>query len=1062
MDMLYRILFGLLIFILAPLVSAAVTVAPDTVPYGRASEVMVTINGAASPGTRFVLEAGGPFVEQELPLTYKVQDMALGNGLAYLAGGEQGLRIINVGTPGAPKLVGHFAASPAVRVVVDSGLALITDGANALEMVDVSDARHPKAVGHYRSDRPITDVFVDGGYAYLLLEKASVVVLDIRFPANATMLSRYALEGEAGKLFVEGNRIYVANGARGLAVLDASDKSHLKLAGRYVVTGSAMDVAVQNGLALVARGVGGLGVFDVADPARIKWLGSHSRLGNVVGLEIQGRQALVWNDRAELMLLDISKPSMPTITASYRTTHNVASAGLDGGKVIVVTPSALQVLDFSGVPPQFSNENLDVGQGVNFGGERRLFIRDNIAYVSDWFAGLHLYDISDPPRPKLLSTFHTPGSAKGVVVRGDYAFVADDDRGLLVLNIKDPRQPMQVANLPTNGLAYTPKLVGDLLYLASHRGGFQIINVRDPGAPAIIADVDTPGKAWSLEVAGDVLYVADDASGMLVFDVRDPRRPRQIGTFSPGGAAEDVVVRGDTAYVAFFDQGFYVLDIKNPADPKVLGHTSTPGNARVIELKGNLAYVTDWFAGVQVIDISDAHHPAIIGSYDTSGAAWGIGIKGDYAYIGDWWGGFAVLDISSPASPTLAGHYHAPSQPRNQVMQVAVQGRTSAVGAGRAGTAAVQGRTSAVGAGDGMDAGGRATQGAVAGRAGTAAAQGKFAFTANSATGLQVFDITNPLNPTWATGVDINGTVNAIWLDGQVAYLAVDNGEDEGLVMADIRNPYQTHRIGGMSIVGGALGVQVHNGRAYVASSRAGLIVMDVKNPGHPQRIAVYPAKLNDVWVDNDRIFIATVDRGLEVLDMDLKPISRYKMSHEAVLVRARGDTAFLYEKGVGIRVLDVSGENVRPIALFETGEALSDIMLEDDLLYATGQQSGLMVVDISSLTQPEIQAIYPLTQRAGKVTLTNNTALLGGADIITAVKLQPPIILTKVGEKKLRAVIPKDMPIGAYNVVEVDAKGGKVRSRNALKIEMQRFSKPKITHEEFQRLLQEQRKLRQ
>ncbi|MEQ6341152.1 MAG: hypothetical protein M3A44_05720 [Gammaproteobacteria bacterium] len=1009
MTMLHRVLFWLLIFVTAPLESATVVVAPDTVPYGRAAEVMVTANGAVSPGSRFVLEPGGPFVTQELPLKYKVRDMALRDGLVYLAAGEQGLRIIDAGMPGAPKLVGHFSANPAVRIVVDSGLALITDGATALEMVDVSDASHPKAVGHYRSDRPITDVFVDGGYAYLLLDKASVAVLDIRSPENAVVLSRYALEGEAGKLFVAGDRVYVANGARGLTALDASDKSQLKPAGRYAVTGGAMNVAVQDGLALVARGVGGLGVFDVSDPARVTWLGSHSRLGNVTGLKIQGRQALVWNDRAELMLLDIAKPAMPVIIASYRTTYNVASAELNGGEVIAATPSALQVLDFSGVPPQFSNENMDVGQGVNFGGERRLFIRDSIAYVSDWFSGLHLYDISDPHRPKLLSTFHTPGSAKGVVVRGDYAFVADDDRGLLVLNIKDPRQPMQVANLPTNGLAYTPKLVGDLLYLASHRGGFQIIDVSNPGAPAIIADVDTPGKAWSLEVAGDVLYVADDASGMLVFDVSDPRRPRQIGTFSPGGAAEDVVVRGDTAYVAFFDQGFYVLDIKNPAELKVLGHTSTPGNARVIELKGALAYVTDWFAGVQVIDISDAHHPAIIGSYDSSGAAWGIGIKGNYAYIGDWWGGFVVLDISNPASPALVGHYHAPSQPQNQVMQVA--------------------------------------------------AQGKFAYTANSATGLQVFDITNHLNPTWATGLDINGTAKAVWLDGPVAYLAVEGGEDEGLVVADIRNPYQTHRIGGMKIVGGAQGVQVYNGRAYVASSRAGLIAMDVKNPGQPQHLAAYPAKLNDVWVDSNRIFIATVDRGLEVLDTVLKPILRYKTDHEFALVRARGDTVFLYEKGVGIHVLDVGVKNVRQIALFETGEELSGITLEDDVLYAAGQQSRLMAVDISSLTQPKIRAIYPLTQRVGKVTLTNNIALLGGADIITAVKLLPSIELTIIGEKKMQAIIPKDMPLGAYNIVQIDRNGGKEISHNALKIEMPRFSKPKITPEEFQRLLQEQKK---
>ncbi|MDX1252414.1 MAG: hypothetical protein IDH49_09260 [Gammaproteobacteria bacterium] len=767
----------------------------------------------------------------------------------------------------------------------------------------------------------------------------------------------------------------------------------------------AVAVAVQGDVTLVARG-GGLTVFDTADPSHPKWLGSHGRLGNVAGVRMRGQRAVVWNDCAEVILLDIARPSLPSVIAIWRGTENAVDAWFGEGEddVMVAMPSKVQVIDFSAMPPHFSNQNLDVGQGVNFGGERRLFIRDDIAYVADWFSGVHLYDIRDPRRPRLLSTYHTPGSAKGVWVAGDYAFVADDDWGLQVLNVKDPVRPMPVASLATNGLAYTPKLVGNVLYLASHRGGFQLIDVSRPAFPQIIVDVDTPGKAWSLDVAGNTLFVADDSSGILVFDVSEPRQPRQIGAFTPGGAAEDVVVRGNVAYAAFFDQGFYVLDISNPAQPKPLGHVATPGNARAIALQGDLAYVTDWFAGVQVIDVTDPTHPAIIGSYDTSGAAWGIGLKGDHAYIGDWWGGFAVLDISAPKRPALAGHYHA----RGQVTQVA--------------------------------------------------AQGKFAFTANGANGMQVFDISNPLNPTWATGVDVEGTVRSIWLDGSLAYLAVDGGADEGLMRVDVRNPYQPHVVDKVKISGGALNARTHEGRAYVMTSR-GLVVVDGVDPAQTRPLAAY--KVNDVWGDNGRVFLAT-DHGLAMFDTRHKEKLHHKSTTEALLVRARGNEVFVHERGAGIRILDIAGGDFRQTGLFATDEPLSDLRLEGEILYATARDSGLLAINIADPAQPVIQAIYPLVQPATRIEISSGAALLGGGDIITSVRLLPPVAQTSAGDGKIQLEIPKDLPLGSYDLVRLRPDGGREVSRNALKIEMPRFSKPKITPEEFQRLLREQRKLRE
>jgi len=853
---------------------------------------------------------------------------------------------------------------------------------------------------------------VQGGYVYLLLDKTTISVIDMRMPLAPIELARYSLDSEAKNIFVAGNHIYAAQPGYGLTIIDAVDKSHLKQIGARTVSGGATAVTVQNDVALVTGAEHGVTLLDVADPAHVKWLSSHSRLGQVAGIAAYADKVVLWNDQNELISLDIGNPEFPSIAASYRNyginldwpdADWLHAVWLDEGTVLAASQSTLQSIDFSSTPPLFSNENLDTGQGVNFGGERRLYVDGNIAYVADWFSGLHLYDLSTPSRPRLISSFHTPGSAKGVVVRDGRAYVADDDHGLQVVDVRDPLHPAHIASLATNGLAYTPKLSGDLLYLASHRGGFQIIDVSDATVPKLVANIDTPGKAWSLEVSGTTLLVADDAAGVLVFDVSDASHPKQIGAFNPGGAAEDIVVRGDTAYAAFFDRGFYVLDISNPAQPRQIGHTPTPGNARGIALKDDLAYVTDWFAGIQVIDISNKRIPVIVGGYDTSGAAWGIAINGGHAYIGDWWGGFTVLDISNPAKPTLVDRYQA----RGRVMHIA--------------------------------------------------AQGKFAYAAMDNGGVHIFEITNPLNPTWITAAEVEGNISGLLLEGTVIYVAVGSGKDSGLVLIDVRNPFQARRTRHLAVEGGVQRIRSGMGRVYF-SGDYGLGVIDPSDPDRAKSWSNQAAKINDLWIEGKRILLAT-SQGLEVLDDQLNLKLHFQTAHPAGIVRARNNKVFLYGTALGMRVLDVSSAKVRPISSFAAAETLSDMIVEGDEIYATGTDGNLLVIDIAAPVRPRIKWMYPLTRPATGIKIINGAALLAGNDIITSVRLLPPVTVKRHGKKEIRVLLPKDMPSGTYDMVDIAPDGKASFSRNILNIETPRFSKPDITTEEFQQLLQEQRK---
>ena len=982
--------------------SASKALQANITPLARDSVIRLPSPGGANH--QFALMPGVPYLKHTLQMPHHIRDIAAHRGHGLLAAGEQGLLIAETDATGSINIsASHATQGRSIRVVSENDHAWLVNDDGEIIQLDIADMANPVELGRCRSYPDVTDIAVQGGYIFLLLGTATIAVIDMRAPQTPVELSRLELDDKTKKIFVSGDRLYAAQPGYGLAILDISDKDRIRQIGRHEVSGGATAITVQDEVALVARRIDGIVLLDVSDPAHVKWLGSHSRVGRVTGLAAYANKILLWNDNDELISLDTSSPGLPAIAATYRGNGTEAAIWIDDKAVLAVNPSGLQSIDFSAIPPQFSNENLDAGQGVNFGGQRRLHIDGDIAYVADWFSGLHLYDISTPNRPRLLSSFHTPGSAKGVVVRDGRAFVADDDHGLQVVDVHDPLHPAHIASLATNGLAYTPKLAGNLLYLASHRGGFQIIDVSDATVPRLLANVDTPGKAWSLEVAGNTLLVADDAAGVLVFDVSDAYHPKQIGAFNPGGAAEDVVVRGDTAYAAFFDLGFYVLDISNPSRPRQIGHTPTAGNARGIALKNDFAYVTDWFAGIQVIDIGNRKAPSITGGYDTSGAAWGIAIRDEHAYIGDWWGGFAVLDISDPKKPALADRY----QSRGKVMQIE--------------------------------------------------AQGKFAYAAMDNGGVHVFEITNPLNPTWITAVEIDGNITGLLQEGSVIYVAVGSGKDSGLVMIDASNPFQARRTRHLAVEGGVQRIRKGADRLYF-SGDYGLGVIDPTDPDRAKSWANQSAKINDLWIEARHIYLATA-QGLDVLDDQLKLKSHYKTPGEASMVRAQGTKVFLYGAAMGVRVLDASSNRVRQVSGFIPADTLFDMAVEGGKLYVTGSSGYLLELDSAGQNRPQPRWMYPLSMPASGIKIINGAALLAGNDIVTSVKLLPPVEVVRRGKREVRLSLPKELPPGTYDMVDISPSGGSSISRNILNIDTPRFSKPDITPEEFQQLLQEQRK---
>lgn len=968
---------------------AGITVTPTQLTQGKATDISVKMPGPVAI-KQLYLSPGGPLLRQKWSLPHPGQDLVWDDKHVYIAAGTGGLLVLNRDNADYP-IQGRVSFGDAVHKlsIVYGHAWLGTD--SGIYTADIRDPGAPRLRAFINTRQAVSDIATTERYA-VVAAGDEIRVFDSRKPGQLAAPVILHLPHPALAVAVYDNQLFVAEGDAGVERYQILDDQPLQLEGHYQTTGPAVDIQADKAVVAVALRSNGLLLLDPQHKA-LTWLGSHQQAGDVTRLYMdqQAGQIIVGNTQDQVMLVDISNPRLPTVIASRQLAATPTGLQLAGEQLLLLDADTLQQIDFSFTPPTYSNEGLDFGQGVNYGGERRVYIRDNIAYVADWFSGIHLYDISTPARPRLLSSFHTDGSSKGIIVRGDYAYVGDDDHGLQIINIKDPRKPRRAAQLATPGLAYIPVLDGNRLYLAGHRGGFQIIDVSNPEQPRLLGDFDTQGKTWAIRVRNNIAYIADDDSGLMMFDVSNPDKIQLIGQFSPGGAAEDVILDGNIAYVAFFDRGVYAIDIRDPGYPKKIAHIATPGNARGLVRNGKLLYVADWLSGIQIHDVSDPARPRFVGSYDTVGAAWGLAVVPPYAYVMDWWGGFSVLNIANPAKPTLAGRYHQ----RDRIYAVATQDNV--------------------------------------------------AYAASGSGGLQIYDIKNPLNPTWMTGVDLDSPAIAVVVHGERAYVAT---QDRHIAVIDISNPFMAYQRRQIRVRYPIAALQAQGDWLLVNHKDKGstLYHIDDKHADRPDRERHYDAASPGILTDNGKLLVTSTEQGsVDIYKPgERKPQRRLKLSAQMLRPYQDGFIAYSDRAGLAVVRADTTIKSQVPGRL-----SIVDMQVSDTTLYLLDDKHRLTTIDLQNPASEKLESRYQILGNVNKLTVGSRALYFAGAPSIVALHALPAVNWERLADDSYVIHSPGDLPLGDY-----DLQINNTRYDNVLSVVMQKFSKPKFTLDDLKKAL--------
>ena len=234
-------------------------------------------------------------------------------------------------------------------------------------------------------------------------------------------------------------------------------------------------------------------------------------------------------------------------------------------------------------------------------------------------------------------------------------------------------------------------------------------------------------------------------------------------------------------------------------------------------------------------------------------------------------------------------------------------------------------------------------------------------YIADGPAGLEIWDISDPLNPGRLGYCDTPGSAHGVFIVNEYAYIA-DAGS--GLRVIDVSTPSNPQEVGHCNTYNRALNVYVSGQYAFIADDyNGGLRIIDVSSPSNPNEIGFYwlPEYTLDVQVVDSFAYVTTLDsidyRSLRVINVSIP-------SNPQEIGSCRSGGLYLYVKASyayvvedGIAVIDISAPN-NPIKVGHCpSHSGADVCVFGTYAYTNG--GGLVIVDVSVPSNPQALGYY-------------------------------------------------------------------------------------------------------
>jgi hypothetical protein len=489
----------------------------------------------------------------------------------YVVGlGPAGLTTLDFSNPLAPRQVATVPTATYIwQMIVRGSRAYIAGGADGLYVVDLLNPANPQVLGRFQTNS-VNSVDVRGAHAFVATGE-QILVVDVSNPAAMKVVGAYN-DGQTGNSIRVNQDTAYAAGAAGTAVLDISDPTRATLKFRSTLIGSILDFAPPY---FIQLGIGKLEIAELtaANPQPIK-RATISR--DVWDVAVAGRYAYLASPQTNIQIMDIADSGAPRKVGEIP----IRAGRLHlNGRYLYATDSLFQIIDISDpLNPVLRGALNEKVHSVAVSGSYAYAGTDYVVPENRPSEFL-IINVTNKAAPFVTAR---RSGAPAIALRWPYVFLGG--AGIGVLDVSDPNQPVSLGGFGGFGTANETEVTvaGNYLYSVGHFG-FHVSDISDPNNATWLGSYKEHGfRGRRVRVVGQYAYVIDFAGLLHVFDVSRPAQPRRVGgnmqanppapTTNPFQIDFGLYASPDTLYFASQNE-FTIMDVFR-ADPNALRITS--------------------------------------------------------------------------------------------------------------------------------------------------------------------------------------------------------------------------------------------------------------------------------------------------------------------------------------------------------------------------------------------------------------------------------------------------------------------------------------------------------
>ena len=458
-----------------------------------------------------------------------VKDIDVVGGIVYLT--NDGLKLFDARAPSNITLLDSMATEANGLFVADD-IAFIAAGEDGVRVINVANPASIIEVNTFGPNhdliarREAESIFVLGNMAYVGAE-GTLQVWDVQDLANPELLGQTISRTRTDSLAVQDQLAYVV-GYSGLEVIDIHDPISLISQDDFIRDVESISEEAVDNNAVILTANGG---FDVSNREDTKykpfpeWM-----IGTVSDDRIYGVNGWSCCGSAQLTILDASSPNNLnelSTTALPATGANSANifynfAAIDGDKLLIsYTNGHAHLVDVSNTLNPIA-EHINLAQ---YGYNNIVGFKGDRIYAGAADGGLAVVDISDRNNIVELSRttidedhYFVPDRT---IVDGDMLYVTTSF-AFHVYDMQTPTDPVWLDSIPTY---LTNRMVkqGDLIFIAlgqSGSGTAAVIDVSIPASPAVTYLETGTRTVQSVFTNQDtVIFQGYDAAATRVYDI---------------------------------------------------------------------------------------------------------------------------------------------------------------------------------------------------------------------------------------------------------------------------------------------------------------------------------------------------------------------------------------------------------------------------------------------------------------------------------------------------------------------------------------------------------------